>query len=157
MTKRLTLLSCAVLGFLTGYASEPQISVMDRQGTKSSVVRSDVSRINLKPDIIEIIRKNGDKLTFSKETISRILLSDTESGISDIRETDISVSPTMTRDIVRITGIQEPTNFYLFDLNGQIRLSGMCLPNECEISISSLQKGLYLLVFGQNTFKIIKQ
>lgn len=157
MTKRLTLLSCAVLGFLTGYASEPQISVMDRQGTKSSVVRSDVSRINLNSDIIEIIRKKGEKLTFDKETVSRILFSDTESGVSETTESDISVSPTITREIVRITGIQEPTDFYLLDLNGQIRLSGMCQPNECEISLASLQKGLYLLVFGQNTFKIIKQ
>lgn len=157
MTKRLIILSCAIGSLLTVMASDPSVTVVPKQGSMSTVNRSEVSRINLNAGTVEIVRKNGDKLTFDKETISRILLADDGSGVEDISESGITVSPKMTQDIVKISGITEPTDFYLFDINGQTKLFGRCCQDVTEISIGAFQKGLYLLVVGQETFKIIKK
>lgn len=159
MRKRLLIYSLAFSlgGILTISATEPSVSVVDRQENKSSVPRSEISRINLGTGQVEIVKKNGDKLTFNKETIARILMADQNSGIEEVTESGISVSPRLTEDIVRIDGVTDAVCFYLFDLNGQLCLSGNCLSDGTELSLGAFKKGLYLLVVGEETFKIVKK
>ena len=160
MRKRLLTYSLAFSlgGIFTAAATEPYVSVVDKQEKKTSVTRSDVARINLQTGKVEIEMTNGEKLTFDKETIARILMADNSSGIEEITESGINVTPRMTSDIVRIDGVSNATPYYLFDLNGRLMLSGTCLPDGgTELSLGAFQKGLYLLVVGSDTFKIVKK
>lgn len=161
MNKRILLYSLAVSigAVLTASAAEPAVSVVDRQDQKSSTARSDVARINLGATSVEIVKRNGEKLTFDKATIAKILLADKEAGIEEIRDAEsaISVYPRATDDIVNIAGTDGPMSYYLFDINGQLRMTGTCQPDGTQLSLATLNKGLYLLVVGEDTFKIVKK
>lgn len=161
MNKRYLLLSLVVSAgtVLLASAAEPSVSVVDRQDNKSSTPRSEIARINLGSENVEIVKRNGETLSFDKAAIARILLSDSDTGIDEIYEGEspVSVSPRMTEDIVNITGAEASTPYYLFDINGHLRISGRCMPDGTSLSLGAFDKGLYLLVVGESTYKIVKK
>lgn len=158
MAKRLPICSlCLSLGsIIAANATSPHVSVVDKQESKSSIPRSEVSRINLGDGNVEIVRKNGETLNFSKEDIARILLYDELAGIEETFVSGIFVSPRITHDLIRIGGTDSNTRFHLFDMNGSLRFAGICNADTTEVSLASLQNGIYLLVVGRETFKIVK-
>ena len=63
-------------------ADEAKVSVVDRNGGKTSFEKSGVAAINLVADKVEVVDKDGQIATFSRNDISLILLSDMESGVT---------------------------------------------------------------------------
>lgn len=157
--KLLTLLLLAPIGLLNpARATEPSVSVIDKDEGKSSIERSKVSRIYLNEEEVEIKLKDGTSLKFNKESISRILLGDTENaGIEETVRTNLTVYPLVTSDFLNINGCDDIEQYYLFDLNGHLCLSGTVTPEGKNISLSHLPAGLYLLVVENQTFKIVKK
>lgn len=141
---------------LPSRAADPAVTVEDRSGNTTQVLKAEVQRINLNQGTVEIIRRNGERITFDRATIRRILTSD-YLAVDEVEQSSVSVEPRMTTDIVRVEGLAEAAPYYLFDIGGQLRLAGTCTPDGAELSLGSFPSGLYLLVVGDETFKIIKK
>jgi len=87
-------------------------------------------------------------------------LSEPPVGVDDIQAAgaDVSISPTVTSDIVSVFASEDVLAINVIDMNGKVVAS---VENEDEISIASLQEGLYLVRASTNsgvtTHKVIKK
>lgn len=89
--------------------------------------------------------------------ISKILFTNISSSISKLEmNSAVKVFPNPTRDILKINGLEEETEFSIYNLNGSRLLIGKINPGE-TINVSSLLKGLYVLRIKSLTFKVCKQ
>ena len=73
-------------------ADEAKVSVVDRNGGKTSFEKSGVAAINFVADKVEVVDYDGNKSTFNRNDISLILLSDTESGVTLATEEGNTIS-----------------------------------------------------------------
>lgn len=154
--KLLIYLALSSAGCLSYAAADPpKVSVVSKDNVKTSIVRTDISKIDISSDKVKIIKHNGEEISFDKAAISKILLSEGISGIVEVEDPQIRVYPYSTDDIIHVEGAKEGERYYLIGLNGHILQSGAC-HEDMEISIGSQSNGVYLLVLGNNTYKIVK-
>lgn len=89
--------------------------------------------------------------------ISNILFTNISTSISKLEmNPTVKVFPNPTKDVLRINGLEEETEFSIYNLNGNRLLMGKINPGEA-INVSSLLKGIYLLRIKYLTFKVCKQ
>lgn len=137
-------------------AAEPHVTIEVRSGDKISLARSDTDRINLMGESVEIISKTGESFSASRLEIVRILLSDDVSAIVSPTLSGVTVTPQFTHDILEIRNVEKQTPYKMFDLNGRLRMAGNCSEEVTSLSLEGLEKGMYLLVVDDRSFKVIK-
>jgi len=89
--------------------------------------------------------------------ISKILFTNISNSISKLEMNPaVKVFPNPTSDILKINGLEEETEYSIYNLNGTRLLTGKINSGEL-INVSSFQKGIYILTIKSLTFKVCKQ
>lgn len=150
------------LGSLTCFAAEPEevpaITVVNSNGTETSVEKSQVSRIGLSSQTVQLMLSDGSVMEFDKKSIERIMLTGVAiDGLKDITAPTIKVYPRTFSDILNIEGGERGEKYTVFNLNGVPELRGRITGDVSQIETRGLKDGVYLLVVGKETFKIIKK
>lgn len=138
-------------------ADEAKVSVVDRNGGKTSFEKSGVAAINLLADKVEVVDKDGQIATFSRNDISLILLSDMESGVTLATEEGNTISVKATRDAIKITGAAPETPWRILEISGIQAMAGQCADTTCHIDITGLHAGVYILSVADKAIKFIKR
>ncbi len=93
---------------------------------------------------------------FSKYDINGLI---GHSGVinSQKNSQQFKIYPNPTKSIVSIDGcFSTPIEYKLYSILGELIYSENIYSNNNQINISSLQSGLYILIIGEQTFKIFK-
>ncbi|MBN2664472.1 MAG: T9SS type A sorting domain-containing protein [Bacteroidales bacterium] len=70
---------------------------------------------------------------------------------------NIVISPNPSTDYINISGLANEQNYIIFDMVGQVVVSGT-IRNEEKINIQNFKSGLYILKFSDRTIlKFIKE
>ncbi len=136
-------------------ASEPKVSVVDKEGNKAFFDKSEIHSINLKTTQVEIIDMNGKSTVFHKDAIAVINLSDEESKVETVTEQGrLIIFATKDEIIVRDSPTSAP--WQIFNSTGHIVKSGECNSDNERIGISDMENGVYLFTVSGHTIKFIK-
>jgi hypothetical protein len=76
-------------------------------------------------------------------------------NIDENVDIELNVFPNPTQDFIQIDGLQNVSNFKLFDSNGKLVLSGD-VDNKQLIDLSSLNKGTYQLIVNSKSLRIVR-
>ena len=97
-------------------------------------------------DLVTHIEDNGSNCSSEQQIISNCSL-----GNESANHIPVSITNLVTSEI-RIQGNHTPQKFEIYDLNAKRLLAGEALD---LIDVSTLTSGLYLLKFGNESFKFI--
>lgn len=76
---------------------------------------------------------------------------------TSVRLSGIAVYPTLVRDYLTVSGIEEGKTFYIYSLSGTKIGTYIVKSNRTHISMSGLSAGTYLIRTGHSTVKFIKK
>lgn len=96
----------------------------------------------------------GGNPTNAEIIISNITVRSNTSSTNNFLIEGMTVFPNPVKDVLYIHGLENNTRIRIIDTTGSIKIDQMI--ND-EINISKLTQGLYFVVTGDKTFKIIKQ
>lgn len=97
------------------------------------------------------------EFNYEKQIITKgsTVTKDNNLSINDINQKSINVYPNPAKSFIKISGLQESTDYEIFSIDGQLIKKGISNPDS-EINISTLVKGTYILKFSNQSVKIIK-
>lgn len=155
MNKKTIFTLAGLAAVSAAFATAPYVSVCGPDGNNiGQIERSNVERINLRTDDVEIVCKDGSAQSFDKVEISRIILMDNNvSGVSTVKAGAISLL--VSRNSIGIQGASAGTAYSVAALNGSVLASGRCVEGTTDIAID--RAGAFILTIGKETFKIIKK
>lgn len=139
-------------------AGEPSVVVLTKDGSSYSVPLTDVKRIGLGGDGVEISRTGGTTASYAYADINRILIGADAAGITDITsEGNIAVWPTIAHETIHIAGAEPGTPISVYALNGALVASAVATEGTTAVGISAAPDGVCIVSVGSKTVKIIKK
>lgn len=84
------------------------------------------------------------------------VLRDNNLGANNINKEKSNVYPNPAKSFIKISGLENSTDYEIFSIDGKLIKKGKANPNS-EINISTLVKGTYILKFNNQSVKIIKE
>lgn len=77
-------------------------------------------------------------------------------GIDELSKTEIKAFPNPTDGSFQLTNIEEEQKYQIINANGQLLLEGLINPNKAEISLESIDSGLYFIHVSNQIIKVFK-
>lgn len=160
MRKKYTLLILLLAG--TSMAAMAQnggrsINVLYIDGSDHVMSMSDVERIEIGNDDINVVSKNGATKKHKKSDINGIWLNGTTSGICNRVRHDGDITLTVTGENITITGASPKANVSLYNTAGRSIVKSVCSDGRAIIGISNLHAGTYIVKVDGMTQKFIKK
>lgn len=98
-----------------------------------------------------------DGVLFPFSDVKKLTIISESSGIEGTTTDDNSVRFGLTADLLEGFGLQPGQEIAIYDASGAIRARGVCgQDGSVAINIASLDKGVYLVNAGRNSFKFIR-
>lgn len=144
---------------LSGSESVAAIVVLGSDGSRHEYAVSDVDRIDFSGGGVTVLETDGTQsVSMAYGDVDRILVNTQLSGIlSAMSEGELAVWPTVTSDVVNISGAGAQTDFRVYTAGGALALAGKTVEGQTCVALSSLPSGMYVLAIGRHSVKIIKK
>jgi hypothetical protein len=113
----------------------------------------DLSAYNYDTVYLAIHCVSEDRFIFMLDDI----VVDTQLGLSEIKDSDISIYPNPANEFIQINSTLKIDKFEIFDLTGKAILSGNLRSNLKQIDLSMINQGIYILkLYSKDQFKAFK-
>ena len=119
-----------------------------------------IGRIEIKDEVFRLISTDGDELaSCDLYSVRKLTFGEAGSTATDNQlANQLFVYPNPTQDQLFINGLNANESVRIYDLNGQLlSVTTANADGICQISVSSLPQGTYLLQVGIEIVKFIKQ
>lgn len=119
-----------------------------------------IGRIEIKDEVFRLISTDGEELaSCDLYSVRKLTFGEAGSTATDNQlANQLFVYPNPTQDQLFINGLNANESVRIYDLNGQLlSVTTANADGICQISVSSLPQGTYLLQVGIEIVKFIKQ
>lgn len=119
-----------------------------------------IGRIEIKDEVFRLISTDGDELaSCDLYSVRKLTFGEAGSTATDNQlANQLFVYPNPTQDQLFINGLNANESVRIYDLNGQLlSVTTANADGICQLSVSSLPQGTYLLQVGIEIVKFIKQ
>lgn len=162
MRKFYTKLLCGlVLGasFVAGAsAQEKAVVVISTDGSMRQEVLTNVDRIEIGATSLTLKSAGGESETVDYKDLDRVLIGAEWSEVKQITsENEIAVWPTLTTDVVNISGLNAGEAIEVVALNGANALKAVAADGLTTLNLRSLPAGVYIVNVKKHSVKIIKK
>lgn len=119
-----------------------------------------IGRIEIKDEVFRLISTDGEELaSCDLYSVRKLTFGEAGSTATDNQlANQLVVYPNPAQDQLFINGLNADESVRIYDLNGQlVSVTNANADGVCQISVSSLPQGTYLLQVGIEIVKFIKQ
>lgn len=163
MKRKVLILTMLLLLVSTAFQvyPNPALVLKMQDGTKQNLNLSHIQKLTFKGGYMKVSYKNGTTDSVSLSNITRFTFDNTSPNISGNNLEWIfpskGVFPNPAQDVLYVNAaITKKTNVYIYRTDGSMALTTMISSDGEAINISSLNKGLYLLIVNNEAFKFLK-
>ncbi|MDE6418771.1 MAG: T9SS type A sorting domain-containing protein, partial [Duncaniella sp.] len=136
---------------------EKVVVVIGTDGSQRQELLADVARIEIGPSSLTLMSAGGTNETFDYSAIDRVLIGAEWNAVKQLTtEGEIAVWPTVTTDIVNISGLNEGDAVTVFDLKGSTVVKASATEGLTTVNLAGLPAGLYVVTANNKSVKIIK-
>ncbi len=158
LTKILCGAAIMMAGTLCADAAEKAVVVISTDGTQRQETLANVDRIEIGVNSLTLKTTSGGSQTVAYNELDRILVGAEYSAIQQITTPDeVAVWPTVTSDLLNISGLKAGQAVAVYDLKGAIALKAVVTDGLTTLSLAALPSGAYIVNAGEHSVKIIKK
>lgn len=154
-TTLLFLCVCVLNAFGEGYS----IKIEYLDGSQQEFYSSLIQKITFDNNTLTVVGNDATEL--SSRAIDEVrkidFTSQSASGIESETTGAKAARIFVYNNEIHITGTTSGENVFIFDTNGRLHLIVKTTPDENIIGVSALQNGVYILKYGNQIVKFIKQ
>lgn len=160
MVKQVLLTASLLMGVgaaVQAQAPTDRIIVQTAGDQQNAFKFTDISRITFSNGQMSVEPKaGGENQVFTLSNIERMFFATTTSGVKEVKdETEMRVVLSDGGNELKLAGVAEPAPAAIYNLNGTL-LASQAQWDGSSLDISALGHGVYVLHFGNKTFKFIK-
>ncbi|MBD5254291.1 MAG: T9SS type A sorting domain-containing protein [Barnesiella sp.] len=139
-------------------SADKGVVVISTDGSQYEVTLADVNRIEIGSTALTLQSKSGSGETVSYSDIDRVLIGAEVSAVQNIIAPDeVAVWPTVTTDLLNVTGLTAGAPVTVVDIKGATVLRTVANEGVTTLSLSQLPAGLYIVTVNTQSVKIIKK
>lgn len=153
--KKLLITALVLLGFLSSAFAQDEVtfSILKTDGSTTSFTMNRDARIYYSDTQLMFFNGN-ETVSFNFSEIRKAYFTSPQ-DVEEIDNQQFMVYPNPAKDVLRISGIAENQEVTIYSINGDVMMK-LIASEGCEINISDLRTGLYIIGVGNEFSKFIK-
>ena len=153
--KKLLITTVMFLGLLSSAIAQDEMifTIMKNDGSTTDFVMNKSARIYYSDTQLQFF--DGNELVYIDFSEIRKAYFTTPTAVEDVENQQFAIYPNPATDVLRISGITENQEITVYSINGAVMMK-LIASDECEINISNLRTGLYIIGVGNEFSKFIK-
>ena len=152
------LLCILFLLFAVVVMAELKLNIIDLNGQEKLFTLSQLGKITFENGVMYLYSHDGVMLGYNDvEQVGQVVVEqDGTTSLASVNGT-LRVYADSEQQCLFIIGLPENQKLRVFNLEGKLLLTIASQPEQTQIDVSGLQDGTYLLQFGSQVVKFIKQ
>ncbi len=153
--KKLLITALVLLGFFSSAFAQDEVTftILKTDGSTKSFTMNRDARIYYSDT--QLMFFNGNTTTSINFSEIRKAYFTAPQNVEEIDNQQFVVYPNPAKDVLRISGIAENQEVTIYTINGDVMMK-LIASEGCEINISDLRTGLYIIGVGNEFSKFIK-
>jgi hypothetical protein len=141
---------CLLIGLLPA-TLKADLIITQSSGAKSKIALSDFRRITFSGSNLLTLQKDGTSNTYALSSLQKLYFG-TLDGITAIRQTSLPAMNSRTLTLHTSAAAQAS----IYSIEGKLLQKAALPAGTSSVDISSLERGIYIVRIGSETFKIRK-
>lgn len=135
----------------------PTLTVIDTYGMEKQYTIAQIGKITFEPGKIFLYGHDGQMLGWNNlNDVGQVAIEDEATAIESVTpQLQVFADPEQQQMVV--VGLSENQTVRVFDTTGKLLFSTPSQTEQTRVDVSTLQNGTYLLQFGAQVVKFVKQ